>query len=107
MYIFRKYFSLFRLRYWYFIKSYSITNDEYSKINKLIELENIDKAFQELKVIQQKKPILSAKAQILIGKLYLSLEQPAKAFSFFDKATFTSVTTDDLAYAGMSLASIN
>ena len=48
------------------LKAYSITNDEYSKINKLIELENIDKAFQELKVIQQKEPKLSAKAQILI-----------------------------------------
>ena len=108
MYIFRKYLFIFFafMMLVFSLKAYSITNDEYSKINKLIELENIDKAFQELKVIQQKEPKLSAKAQILIGKLYLSLEQPAKAFSFFDKATFTSVTTDDLAYAGMSLASV-
>ncbi len=72
----------------------------------MIELENIDKAFKELKVIQKKESKLSAKVQILIGKIYLSLEQPAKAFDYFNKATFTSVTTDDLAYAGMSLASI-
>ena len=79
MYIFRKYLlTFFAFTMLVFsLKAYSISNDEYSKINKLIELENIDKAFQELKIIQKKVPKLSAKAQILIGKLYLSLEQPA------------------------------
>ena len=102
MYRFKKYlFTFFAFTILVFsLKAYSISNNEYSKINKLIESQNIDKAFHELKIIQQKELKLSAKAQILIGKLYLSLEQPAKAFSFFDKATFTSVASD-LAYANV------
>ncbi len=87
-------------------KSFSITLDEYIKINTLIEVENVDKAFEELKIIQKKETKLKAKSLILIGKIYLILEQPAKAYSFFEKALFTSVSTDDLAYSGMSLASI-
>ena len=34
------------------------------------------------------------------------MEKPGKAFTFFEKATFTSVSTDDLAYAGMALSSV-
>ena len=67
-------------------KSFSITLDEYIKINTLIEVENIDKAFEELKIIQKKETKLTAKSLILIGKIYLILEQPAKAYSFFEKA---------------------
>ena len=36
------------------IQSYAITENEYIKINKLIEIDNIDKAFDELKFIQSK-----------------------------------------------------
>ena len=88
------------------IKAYAITENQYLVINKLINEENIDKAFSDLKLMQKDEVKLSAKSQILIGKIYLSLEQPAKAFTFFEKATFTSVSTDDLAYAGMSMAAI-
>ena len=49
---------------------------------------------------------MSARSQILIGKIYLALEQPAKALSYFEKATFTSVSTDDIAYAGMAMSAI-
>ena len=34
------------------------------------------------------------------------MEKPGKAFTFFEKATFTSVSTDDIAYAGMALSSV-
>ena len=88
------------------IKVYAITETQYLVINKLINEENIDKAFSDLKLIQKDEVKLSARSQILIGKIYLALEQPAKAFTFFEKATFTSVSTDDLAYAGMSMAAI-
>ncbi|MDC1375867.1 trypsin-like peptidase domain-containing protein [bacterium] len=88
------------------IKAYAITENQYLIINKLINEENIDKAFSDLKLIQKDEVKLSARSQILIGKIYLALEQPAKAFTFFEKATFTSVSTDDLAYAGMSMAAI-
>ncbi len=88
------------------IKAYAITENQYFVINKLINEENIDKAFSDLKVLQKNETKLSARSQILIGKIYLALEQPAKAFSFFEQATFTSVSTDDLAYAGMSMSAI-
>ena len=88
------------------IKSYAITENQYLGINKLIEQENIDKAFSDLKILQKDEGKLSARSQILIGKIYLTLEQPAKAFSYFEKATFTSVSTDDLAYAGMSMSAV-
>ena len=88
------------------IKAHAITENQYLVINKLINDENIDKAFSDLKLIQKDEAKLSARSQILIGKIYLALEQPAKAFTFFEKATFTSVSTDDLAYAGMSMSAI-
>ena len=88
------------------IKAYAITENQYLVINKLINEENIDKAFSDLKLMQKDEVKLSARSQILIGKIYLALEQPAKAFSFFEKATFTSVLNYDLAYAGMSMAAI-
>ena len=88
------------------IKAYAITENQYLVINKLINEENIDKAFTDLKLMQKDEVKLSARSQILIGKIYLALEQPAKAFSFFEQATFTSVSTDDLAYAGMSMSAI-
>ena len=88
------------------IKAYAITENQYLVINKLIDEENIDKAFSDLKALQKNETKLSARSQILIGKIYLALEQPEKAFTFFEKATFTSVSTDDLAYAGMSISAI-
>ena len=88
------------------MNSYAITENQYLVINKLIEQENIDKAFIDLKELQKNEIKLSARSQILIGKIYLALEQPAKALSYFEKATFTSVSTDDLAYAGMAMSSI-
>ena len=88
------------------MNSYAITENQYLVINKLIEQENIDKAFIDLKALQKNEIKLSARSQILIGKIYLALEQPAKALSYFEKATFTSVSTDDLAYAGMAMSAI-
>ena len=88
------------------IKAHAITENQYLVINKLINEENIDKAFSELKHLQKKENKLSSRGHILIGKIYLALEQPAKAYSFFEKATFTSVLNHDLAYAGMSMSAI-
>ena len=88
------------------IKAHAITENQYLVINKLINEENIDKAFSELKHLQKKENKLSSRGHILIGKIYLALEQPAKAYNFFEKATFTSVLNHDLAYAGMSMSAI-
>ena len=72
------------------INTYAITEKQYLIINDLIEQENIDKAFEDLKIFQKGTGKLTARNQILIGKIYLALEQPAKAFTFFEKAIFTS-----------------
>ena len=87
-------------------KAYAINQNQYLSINKLIEAENINQAFNDLKLLQKNSDKLSARSQILIGKIYLAMEKPGKAFTFFEKATFTSVSTDDLAYAGMALSSV-
>ena len=87
-------------------KAYAINQNQYLTINKLIEAENINQAFNDLKLLQKNSNKLSARSQILIGKIYLAMEKPGKAFTFFEKATFTSVSTDDLAYAGMALSSV-
>ena len=71
------------------INTYAITEKQYLIINDLIEQENIDKAFEDLKIFQKGTGKLTARNQILIGKIYLALEQPAKAFTFFEKAIFT------------------
>ncbi len=41
----------------------------------------------------------------MIGKIYLAMEKPGK-HSLFGESNFTSVSTDDLAYAGMALSSV-
>ena len=87
-------------------EAYAINQNQYLSINKLIEEENINQAFNDLNLLQKNSDKLSARSQILIGKIYLAMEKPGKAFTFFEKATFTSVSTDDLAYAGMALSSV-
>ena len=51
------------------IKAYAITENQYLVINKLIDEENIDKAFSDLKALQKNETKLSARSQILIGKI--------------------------------------
>ena len=55
------------------IKAHAITENQYLVINKLINEENIDKAFSELKNLQKKENKLSSRGHILIGKIYLSI----------------------------------
>ena len=53
--------------------TYAITEKQYLIINDLIEQENIDKAFEDLKKFQKGTGKLTARNQILIGKIYLAL----------------------------------
>mgnify|MGYP003992482097 CR=1 FL=1 len=78
------------------INTYAITEKQYLIINDLIEQENIDKAYEDLKIFQKGKEKLSARSQILIGKIYLTLEQPAKAFTFFEKAIYSLFISTEL-----------
>ena len=86
--------------------TYAINKNDYKAINKLIEEENVDEAFKNLKAITNKNKTLAANTQILIGKIYLSLEKPVKAYEYFKKSTFNSIKYSDEGYAGLALSSI-
>ena len=78
--------------------------DDFRRISQLIEQQNIEVAFEEVKELQAGKSKLSAQSQALMGLIYLELAQPAKAFSFFEKVTFSSTEMDHIAEAGMAKA---
>ena len=77
----------------------------FDSVKKLIEQQNIEQAFSDIKALQQGKNELLPEVQILFGDLYLALEQPAKAFDFYEKVLFSSTQYDVQAYAGMAEAS--
>ena len=76
------------------------------EIHLLIQTQNIEVAFERLKVLQNDKSKLSAETQMLMGMIYLELEQPAKAKTYFEKITFSTTTMDDIANAGMARAEL-
>lgn len=85
---------------------YAISEEEYTQIQTFIEQENIRAAHEQLKAVRSSESKTSALTQILIGKMYLSLGKPAKAYEHFERATFTSVKADALAYSGLAQASL-
>jgi len=89
----------------YSLKSFSLSNDEFYKINKFIEQENVELAFQYLKKNNFLEFSESSNFLILIGKIYIVLEQPIKAANYFEKVLFSSTKNQDYALTG--LAKIN
>ena len=85
---------------------FAMENDKYKQITSLIEQQNIETAFAELKKVQESEKKLSAEALLLFGKLYIELERPSKAFSFFEKTLFASTQRDATAKAGMAISQI-
>ena len=79
-------------------------NSDVTEIKKLIEAQNIEKAFERIKSFQAGKPKLMPEVQLLFGDLYLALDQPSKASEFFEKTLFSSTEFDDSANAGMAEA---
>ena len=77
----------------------------FDSVKNLIEQQNIEKAFQDIKTLQAEKNELLPEVQILFGDLYLALERPAKAFDYFEKVLFSSTQYDAEANAGMAEAS--
>ena len=53
-------------------------DDDFRRVSKLIEQQNIEVAFEEVKKLQAGKSKLSAQSQALMGLIYLELAQPAK-----------------------------
>ena len=79
---------------------------DFGRILKLIEQQNIEVAFNEIKTLQKGKSKLTAQSQALMGLIYLELAKPAKAYSFFEKVTFSSTEMDHIAGAGMAKAQL-
>ena len=75
---------------------------DFQSIQILIEQQNIEVAFEEIKKLQQGEARLTPQSQALMGLIYLELSQPAKAFSFFEKVWFSSTDLDHIAAAGMA-----
>ena len=108
--IFKKPKTLIALSWFFasllFVSFSAQAQDEINKIRKLIESQNIEKALEEIKVIQVGKAKLAPEVQLLFGELYLILEQPAKASEYFEKTLFSSTQLDDHANAGMAEANL-
>ena len=83
-----------------------LQRDKVEDIQMLIENQNIESAFDELKTLQKGKTKLSADVQMLMGMIYLELEKPSKAKSYFEKILFSSTEMDDVANAGMAKANL-
>ena len=79
-------------------------NPDVNEIKRLIESQNIEKAFERIKAFQAGKPKLLPEVQLLFGDLYLALEQPSKANEYFEKTLFSSTQFDDSANTGMAEA---
>ncbi len=99
-------FSIFFIFLFFFKYTFAVELKKFKEINFLIEAQNIEKAFQEIKKSQAGNKKLSAEAQILLGRIYLELEKPSKAFNYFEKVTFSSTKYDSYANAGMANAQI-
>ena len=83
-----------------------LQRDKVEDIQILIENQNIESAFDELKTLQKGKTKLSADVQMLMGMIYLELEKPSKAKSYFEKILFSSTEMGDVANAGMARANL-
>ena len=83
-----------------------LQRDKVEDIQMLIENQNIERAFDKLKTLQRGKTKLSADVQMLMGMIYLELEKPFKAKSYFEKILFSSTEMDDVANAGMARANL-
>ena len=81
-------------------------SDDFRDIQKLIENQNIEVAFEQIKGIQEGEPRLTSQSQALMGLIYIELSQPSKAYSFFEKVWFSSTELDYIAAAGMARAEL-
>ena len=84
----------------------AMSNDEYEKINKLVEQQNIEAAFAKVKSISSGKKKLEPKTLLILGKIYLELEKPKKAKEYFEKVLFSSTQYDGEAKAGIALSEL-
>ena len=79
--------------------------DELEKADRLISVERLEEALGVLKAIKPETANVSAKVDILLGKIYQRLHKPSKAADLFERATFSSMD-DSEAYLGMAETSL-
>ena len=82
----------------------SLSENEYKSIRSLIEAQNIERAFEEIKAAQAGKTKLSGYALLSMGHIYLELALPVKASKNFEKVLFSSTSLAAEARAGLSLS---
>jgi len=81
------------------------SEDALREADQLISIERLDEALAVLKGIEDSSPKVGTKVDLLVGKIYMRLEKPAKALEIFEKVNFR--TMDDAeSYLGMAEASL-
>jgi len=76
-------------------------SDELKKADQLISVERLEDALGVLKEIDPKNPNISAKVDVLLGKIYLRLHRPGKAADLFEGVIFSSME-DSEAFLGLA-----
>ena len=93
---------IFFIIFFYTNTSLALSDEQFNKIKKLIEQQNIEKSFELLKTYNLGEKKLSPKALLLFGKIYLELDNPQKANRYFEEVIFSSTSFDEFAYAGIA-----
>jgi len=74
---------------------------ELIKADQLISLERLEEALGLLKAIEPATPKISARVDILLGKIYQRLHRPSKAADMFERVIFSSMD-DAEAFLGLA-----
>lgn len=76
-------------------------SDRLKQADQMISVERLEDALAVLKAIDPQTSIISAKVDVLLGKIYQRLHKPEKAADLFESAVFS--TMDDAeAYLGLA-----
>jgi len=86
-------------------KTPSNVADGLKKADQLISVERLEDALGILKAIEPETPMVSAKVDVLLGKIYQRLHRPSKAADLFERAVFSSMD-DSEAFLGMAETSL-
>jgi len=86
-------------------KASASTAVQLKKADQFISVERLEDALAILKAIEPETSNISAKVDVLLGKIYQRLHRPGKAADLFEGAVFSSMDDAD-AYLGMAETSL-
>ena len=75
-----------------------------NRTSELIKAERLDEALMVLREIQSESTSVNSKIDVLLGNIYLKLSKPARALTFFEQASFSTI---DDAKASLGMAEAN